>query len=219
MRRITVGGSEVAALLQADGIEAPAAWLKVFLPSGEGRAYTISGIDHQARTLDLDFVLHGVDATSGPASAWASQAHAGERIGIAGPRSGGFALPEDACWTMLAGDATALPAIQAIARSLPAGLKAKVYVEMPQAVDQQAIASAASLRVQWLTVRAAPGMALHQHLMYRPLPPGPGYLWIAGESAAVRALRMHYLQERQFERHRVSAKGYWKAGEADHRDA
>lgn len=219
MRRITVGGPDVAALLQAEGMDAPAAWVKVFLPCGAGRAYTISGLDHQAGTLDLDFVLHGADAASGPAAAWASQARVGERLGIAGPRGGGFALPADARWLLLAGDATALPAIQAIARKLPAGLRTKVYVEMPHAADQQAMASSAALRVEWLAARAAHGVALYQHLMYRPLPPGPGYLWIAGESAAVRALRVHYLQERGLERHRVSAKGYWKAGEADHRDA
>ena len=48
MRRITLGGPEVAAFLQVDGVDAPAAWVKVFLPTGESRAYTISGIDHQA---------------------------------------------------------------------------------------------------------------------------------------------------------------------------
>lgn len=219
MRRITVGGPEVTAFLQVDDVDVPAAWVKVFLPSGEGRAYTISGIDPQAGTLDLDFVLHGADAASGPASAWASQARVGQRLGLAGPRNGGFALPADARWAMLAGDATALPAIQAIARSLPVGLKAEVYVEVMQEADQQAMESLAKLRLVWMVAQEAPGVALRQTLMYRPLPPGPGYLWIAGESGAVRALRTHYLHERGLERHRVSAKGYWKAGEADHRDS
>jgi NADPH-dependent ferric siderophore reductase len=62
MRRITLGGPEVAMFLRVDGVDAPAAWVKVFLPTGESRTYTISGIDHQACTLDLDFVLHGADA-------------------------------------------------------------------------------------------------------------------------------------------------------------
>ena len=88
MRRITVGGPEVTALLRGDGVDASAAWVKVFLPSGEGPAYTISGIDRHAGTLDLDFVPHGTDAASGPASAWASQARVGEHLGIAGPRAG-----------------------------------------------------------------------------------------------------------------------------------
>lgn len=159
MRRITVGGPDVAALLQAEGMDAPAAWVKVFLPCGAGRAYTISGLDHQAGTLDLDFVLHGADAASGPAAAWASQARVGERLGIAGPRGGGFALPADARWLLLAGDATALPAIQAIARKLPAGLRTKVYVEMPHAADQQAMASSAAPRCAWSGWPRAPPTA------------------------------------------------------------
>ncbi|WAC74147.1 SIP domain-containing protein [Roseateles sp. SL47] len=65
----------------------------------------------------------------------------------------------------------------------------------------------------------APGVALRKSLMHRPLPPGPGYLWIAGESGAVRTLPSHGLQERELEQHRVSATGYWKAGEADYRDS
>ncbi|GAB2477600.1 hypothetical protein GCM10027082_30960 [Comamonas humi] len=122
MRRITVGGSGIAEFLHMEGIDEAAAWVKVFLPSGEGRAYTVRSVDFQAGTLDLDFVLHGTGPDSGPASAWAwaSQASVGEPVGIAGPRSGGFLLPGNARWVMLAGDATALPAIQSIASCLPA---------------------------------------------------------------------------------------------------
>jgi NADPH-dependent ferric siderophore reductase len=44
-------------------------------------------------------------------------------------------------------------------------------------------------------------------------------VWIAGESGAVRARRTLYLQKRGLKRHRVSAKGYRKAGEANHCDS
>ena len=80
MRRITLGGAEVARFLQADGTGAPAAWVKVFLPCGTGRAYTLRHIDRAAETLEVDLVLHG----HGPASAWAA------RHGISGR-----ALPRD----------------------------------------------------------------------------------------------------------------------------
>lgn len=219
MRRITIGGDEVAEFLDAEGISDPAAWVKVFLPSGEGRAYTVRSIDHKAGTLDLDFVLHGANADSGPASAWASQAAVGEQLAIAGPRSGGFFLPGDASWVMLAGDATALPGIQSIASSLPAGINAKVYIEVLSTEDQQPVESPARLRIQWINAQAKHGLGLCQSLLHRPLPTGPGYIWIAGESAAIRRLKQHSLQERDIPRRCLSAKGYWKAGEADHRDA
>lgn len=219
MRRITVGGEEMAELLDTEGINDPAAWVKVFLPSGEGRAYTVQSIDFAAGTLNLDFVLHGADATCGPASAWASHASVGEHLGIAGPRSGGFLLPGNASWVMLAGDATALPGIQSIASRLPADINVKIYAEVSSPEDQQPIDSPARLRTQWIHAQPKPGLALCQSLLHRPLPTGAGYIWIAGESAAIRRLKMHYLQERDIPRHCLSAKGYWKAGEADHRDA
>jgi len=146
MRRITVGGADIAEFLKIDGIDAPAAWVKVFLPCGEGRAYTIRRINPPAATLELDFVLHGTGDDSGPAARWAAQASAGDQLWIAGPRSGGFLLPGDARWVMLAGDATALPGMQSIAGQLPAGINAKVYAEVHSEQEQQPIDSPAANR-------------------------------------------------------------------------
>lgn len=219
MRRITLGGADVAGFLATDGVDAPGTWVKVFLPSGEGRAYTVRRIDRAAATLDIDFVLHGEGAHSGPAAAWAAQAQPGERIGFAGPRNGGFQLPADAQWVLLAGDATALPAIQSIAESLPPTMRLKTYVEVATEADVQEIRTQASVRTSWFTQRdGTPGLALQQQLMHRPQPPGPGYVWMAGESSAMRTLRLHFAGDRGLSRERLGVKGYWKNGEADHRD-
>lgn len=150
MQRITLGGVQMAAFLQADGVEVPGAWVKIFLPSGEGRAYTIRSIDHDAATLDLEFVLHGDHNDSGPASAWASQAEVGELVSISSPRDGGFQLPPAASKIALMGDATALPAMQAIAEALPAHVTVSMYAEVASVDDRQAIRSAAILAVTWL---------------------------------------------------------------------
>jgi NADPH-dependent ferric siderophore reductase len=40
---------------------------------------------------------------------------------------------------------------------------------------------------------------------------------MAGESGAMRALKLHFL-DRGMARPQLSTKGYWKSGEADHRD-
>lgn len=219
MQRITVSGDDITEFLTVDGVTEPAAWVKVFLPSGEGRAYTIRHIDHEAGTLDLDFVLHGTDADSGPASAWAAQASAGEHVGIAGPRSGGFSLPHDAEWVLIAGDTTALPGIQSIAAQLPPEIDAKIVVEVASKSEQQPIPSPAIVRTNWVTALSEPCQALCKTLLAYSLPVGPGYIWIAGESTAVRTLRLHYLQDLELPKHRVSAKGYWKKGEGDHKDS
>lgn len=162
--------------------------------------------------------LHGADTDSGPAAAWAARASIGERIGVAGPSSGGFQLPGDARWVMLAGDATALPGIQSIASRLPAGINAKAYVEVVSNEDRQPIDSFANLREQWMNAQLEAGLTLCQSLLHRPLPAGPGYIWMVGESAAIRKQKLHYLQERELPRNSVSTKGYWKLGEADHRE-
>lgn len=229
MRRITLGGEQIAAFSRAPAADAPAAWVKLFLPSGEGRAYTLRSVDRQAGTLDIDLVLHGdafnakhENSTSaggdGPASRWAAQARVGEQVAIAGPRSGGFAPPADTDWMMLAGDASALPAMQSIAASLPASARVKAYVEIVDDGECQPMDSAANWRTEWITAAPGqPGQRLCQRLMYRPLPLGTGYLWMAGESGAMRTLKMHFL-DRGIARSQLSTKGYWKSGEADHKD-
>lgn len=220
MRRLTVGGPEVRAFLGTPGVDGAAAWVKVFEPQGEGRAYTIRRTDRAAGTLELDFVLHGDQGPAGPVSTWAEGARVGDVVQIAGPRQGGFACPAATQWVLLAGDATALPAIQSIARSLPQGMAAKAYVEVASPEEAQPMESAAPLRTHWIMADTAqPGLALQHALMFRPLPPGPGYAWLAGESGAVRALRDHLQTHWGAERLQVSAKGYWKAGQRDFRNA
>ena len=219
MQRITVSGDEITEFLNIEGVTEPAAWVKVFLPSGEGRAYTIRHIDHEAGSMDLDFVLHGSAPDSGPASVWAAQASSGEHIGIAGPRSGGFLLPHDAKWVLIAGDTTALPGIQSIAAQLPPEIDARVFVEVENKLEQQPIPSPAIVHAHWITALSEPCQALCKTLLSHSLPSGPGYIWVAGESTAIRTLRLHYLQDLALPKYRVSAKGYWKAGEGDHKDS
>lgn len=220
MRRITLGGDQIASFVHNEGADAPAAWVKLFVPSGEGRAYTLRRVDRSAGTLEIDLMLHGGDGgqNDGPASRWAAQARVGEQVGIAGPRSGGFAPPSDARWLLLGGDASALPAIQAIAAAVPSALRVVACIEVHDAQEQQAIGTAANWHTEWVHAGSdAPGRRLCQRMLYRPLPDGPGYLWLASEAGAVRELKLHF-QERGVERHRLSAKGYWKHGAADHRD-
>lgn len=218
MRRITLGGAEVAAFLQADGVNMPGAWVKVLLPSGQGRAYTIRNIDRKAGTLDLEFVLHERNGICGPACLWASQAQVGDKISIAGPRDGGFRLPAGASRIILAGDATALPALQAIAKSLPANISVEMYAEVGSAEDRQVVQSAATLHIRWLEEHGTPGKALRDTVMGERDPVVADYVWIAGESGAVRALRAHY-QLAKLDPAKISAKGYWKVGEAAHRES
>jgi NADPH-dependent ferric siderophore reductase len=48
--------------------------------------------------------------------------------------------------------------------------------------------------------------------------PEPGYAWIAAESAEMRAVRKHLLDERGWPADQLYGAGYWKAGQPDHDD-
>ncbi|GHU25497.1 hypothetical protein AGMMS50256_00020 [Betaproteobacteria bacterium] len=123
MRRLALGGPDVVAWLKSDGVEFPAAWVKLRLDGRDGRGYTIRQVDKREGTIDIDFVLHYDGPDNGTVSDWARFARPGDQVDIRGPRAGGFRLLPDSKWIWLAADACALPAAQAIMESLPAGVE------------------------------------------------------------------------------------------------
>ena len=124
------------------------------------RTYTVRATRPEARKIDVDFVLHGA---TGPASAWAEQARAGDDVVLIGPNArfpgptGGFEWhpPATASCLIVAGDETAVPAVCAIVESLPAGRSARVLMEVPEAGDALPLAAPAGVEVTWLPRRPA----------------------------------------------------------------
>ncbi len=122
------------------------------------RSYTVRACRPEAREIDVDFVLHG---TSGPASAWAERAAAGDDVVLIGPNArfpgptGGFEWHPPAAATSLivAGDETAVPAVCAIVESLPARRSARVLMEVPEARDVLPLAAPDGVEVTWLPRR------------------------------------------------------------------
>ena len=119
------------------------------------RTYTVRALRAERREVDVDFVLHGA---TGPASAWAETATVGDEVVLIGPNSrfpgptGGFEWhpPVDASCLLIAGDETAVPAICSIVESLPAGRRARVLLEVPEAGDVLNLAAPAGVEVTWL---------------------------------------------------------------------
>jgi NADPH-dependent ferric siderophore reductase len=216
VRRITFGGDGLAEL----GATPPARWIKLFLPTGKGdeagRAYTIRRYDAAAQEMEVDFVIHG----DGPASRWAERASPGEVIAFGGPR-GGFARHADAAWLLLAGDETGLPAILDIIESLPPQIDGRAFLEVEDEREQQAVRTAAAIEVTWLARRGAPAGTtdlLEAALRRARLPEGRGQCWIVGEAAAVRRLRCQLTVERGIPPSAVTAKGYWRMGQAGYKE-
>ncbi|MEV5525765.1 siderophore-interacting protein [Streptomyces prunicolor] len=182
------------------------------------RSYTLRALRRDPDEIDIDFVLH---EPAGPASRWASHASPGDRVVLLGPaiadnRAIRFRPPEDADLVVVWGDETAVPAASAILEALPAGTRARVWLEVQHPGDIQDLATDADAEVTWLVrenqgVEGSP-MALGA-LRDAQLPPAERpYVWIAGEAGQVKALRRHFVGERGFDRRRVTFVGYWRQG-------
>ncbi|MDN0197001.1 siderophore-interacting protein [Streptomyces sp. S.PNR 29] len=191
------------------------------------RSYTLRALRRDPDEIDIDFALHGVEpggaTQAGPASRWAARAAAGDRVLLLGPaiadnRAIRFRPPADADLVVIWGDETAVPAASAIVESLPAGTRARVWLEVPHAGDIQDLTTEADAEITWLVrdggEQSAEGspMALGA-LRGAQLPPAERpYVWIAGESGCVKALRRHFVGERGIDRRRVTFVGYWRQG-------
>lgn len=183
------------------------------------RSYTLRALRRDPDEIDIDFVLH---SPAGPASRWAARAAAGDRVLLLGPavadnRAIRFRPPADTDLALLWGDESALPAVAAILESLPAGTRARVWLEVDDAGDVQDLATRADAEITWLVRRAGAGaegspMALDAvRSAELPACERP-YAWIAGESGCVKALRRHFVGERGVDRRRVTFVGYWRRG-------
>jgi NADPH-dependent ferric siderophore reductase len=213
MVRVTFAGEELAAF----GWNGPAAHIKLFFDGGAVRTYTPRRFDPHAGELDVEFVIHG----DGPASAWAEQATVGQALTIAGPGRS-YAVDPAAEWYLLAGDETAIPAIGTILDTLSPSMQALVLLEVADAAEEQALEST-SLRadIRWLARGPNPrtaGRELEDAMRRLEFPAGSGRIYVACEADAMRRIRRHLLQERQFPRPHLITRGYWRYGETDHPD-
>ncbi|MFC9395117.1 siderophore-interacting protein [Streptomyces sp. NPDC057027] len=186
------------------------------------RSYTV----REQRTepvneVDIDFALHTETSAAGaagvgPACRWAGRAEPGDRVVVLGPAVAAntgvrFQLPEDADSVLIWADETALPAASAILEWLPAETRARVFLEVPYSGDRTELATEADATVTWL-VREEGAPSGVEAVAGAELPGENPYVWIAGESGSVKALRRHFVRERGLDRRRVTFVGYWRKG-------
>ncbi|GHD89547.1 siderophore-interacting protein [Streptomyces naganishii] len=182
------------------------------------RSYTLRALHRDpagvTTGIDVDFVLH---SPPGPASRWAARAAPGDRVLLIGPavadnRAVRFRPPEDTDLVVMWGDDTAVPAATAVLESLPAGTRVRAWLEVPHAGDIQDVPTRADAEITWL-VRGDGAAADVDPVSAARLPAAERpYVWIAGESGRVRALRRHFTGERGIDRRRVTFVGYWRRG-------
>jgi NADPH-dependent ferric siderophore reductase len=226
MIRVTLGGDELAGFPG----EGPDRRIKMFFPvegqdrpaiprastggpvwpAGEARptirTYTVRRFDPAAGELDVDFVVH---TGYGPAAAWAQSAEPGSWVGVSEP--GGRWVPDPAAaFHVVIGDESALPAVATVLEAVPPDVPALAVLEVADAGEEQDLPGKAD--VTWVHRRDRPaGEPLVEAVRAATFPEGEGQAWLAGESAAVKDIRAHLLNERGLGRRAVYATGYWRA--------
>ncbi len=178
------------------------------------RTYTIRWVDAGARELAIDFVIHGIDGGEGVAGAWAAGAEAGDVIHLRGP-NGGYVPDRTADWLLFVGDEAGLPAIAASIESLPAGVRAVALVEVDGPGDELELTSAADVDLRWLhrgDAVAGTTTLLDDAVRALAWPEGRVQAFVHGESALLKSVRPHLLDERGVARADISVSAYWRRG-------
>lgn len=169
------------------------------------RTYTIRSYDAERDELAIDFVHHGDEGYAGP---WAAGAKPGDPLHFLGP-GGGYAPDPEAEWHLLVGDESALPAISTALETLPAGSRARVFVEVEGPSEQQQVRSSASVQLTWLHRTAGADLVAAVRALDLT---GDVQAFVHGEAGFVHELRALLLKERGLPRERVSISGYWRRG-------
>jgi NADPH-dependent ferric siderophore reductase len=187
-------------------------------PTGEdaliSRVYTIRAIDTAARTVSIDFVLHG-GLGSGPGADFARHAQPGDAAGILGP--GGDGYPE-ARRLLLFGDEAALPAIARMLEQMPADGEAKAFIEIEDESEAQPIIPAGAAVVTWLHRQGRqPGStALLDEALESSLgseEDGDRFVWGGCETAVATRLRAKLKSRLPHVKGRHRIYGYWSRHE------
>jgi NADPH-dependent ferric siderophore reductase len=152
--------------------------------------------------LTLDVVVHDV----GLVTEWATRDCVGDTVTITEPKAS-FAPPSDAGWLLLVGDLTAMPAMARI--SATTDLPTRVWAEVPDDLEGYL---PDGVDVTWLAPPAPGQSALAAVVEGIDWPEGPGYFWMAGESAQMRAIRKHLMRERRLPSTAYDVMGYWRGG-------
>ncbi len=177
------------------------------------RTYTVRRVDHDARTLDIDFVVHGDEGLAGP---WAASARPGDRLSLMGP-GGGYRPDPAADWHLFLGDLSALPAIAAALEALPPDAVGHALLEVDSDDAILALDAPAGVEVEWIVPAAPEPDTLATVLAQVEWRDGTVQVFAHGEREAMKALRRALFDERGLERGQVSLSGYWARGRTEDR--
>lgn len=169
------------------------------------REYTIRGYDRASGGIIIDFVLHD----HGVAGRWAGRARIGDPVGVLGPRGSRIFPSEPSCY-LIAVDETALPAAERLVEELPSSIDVRLFVIAP-ASGRRPLGRSARGQIEWLDDPGLLPDAVAASAVSRPVP-ADAVLWAAGESDAIRRLRLRILSDGILPADRMDLHGYWRLG-------
>lgn len=175
------------------------------LVSRPGRWYSL----HEVRP---NFIAIGiVQHPGGLASDWATKAQPGDTLRITRHKTW-FRRPESATWQILLGDVTALPAIARIITESAHLLPTRAVIEIPDVGDRQDWPAAADIEWVHNPELGTKQSRLGELVSKLELPPGEGYIYVAGEVAETRAARKFLGRDLKLSNDNFGAVGYWRRG-------
>lgn len=192
-------------------------YVKLLFSDAEGqdvsRTYTVRRVDEQARTLEIDFVIHGDDGLAGP---WAAHVTPGEQIRLRGP-GGGYRPNPEAGWYLFAGDLSALPAISAALEALSEDAQGVVLLEVDAEDAPVQLDTPAGVDVFWFLNAEHNPDVLAREILALNWQQGHVDVFAHGERESMKLLRRALLEQRGLTREQVSLSGYWARGRTEDR--
>jgi len=224
LRRVVLGGPELADF-ESTGVGDE--YLRVLLPEtpdGEPetpiindgvldydsidldrlRTYTVRAHDEERGEITIDFVVH----EGGVAATWAKVARPGQVVRVNSP-TGIYEPPEGLESQLLVADTAALPALARIVEQTPDGVRTRAVVEVAGPEHRLDLPGA---EVTWVYGGNGHGPSrLEDAIRSLPLPGEGGYVWVAGETKALRGVRKYLRREVGLPATAYKAIGYWIA--------
>ncbi|SDR02159.1 NADPH-dependent ferric siderophore reductase, contains FAD-binding and SIP domains [Curtobacterium sp. UNCCL20] len=181
------------------------------------RTYTVRSVDHTAKTIAVDFVVHGDDGLAGP---WAASAQPGDLLALSGPGGGYSPSTDPAVTHVLLGDDSSLPAISAALEAMPDSATGVALVEVAGPDDELPVRHPAGVDLRWLHRDAAgaePGTLLLETARQLPRASRPVQVFAHGERTAMKAIRRLLQDDWGLEKSDMSLSAYWALGRAEDR--
>lgn len=172
------------------------------------RTYTIAQYNPEQLTIDVDFVRHEVsDPNSGFAARWAINAKVDDTISIMGP-SLLADINTNTDWYFTVADMTALPALSAKLKKLPAQAQGYAVIQVISESDIREIELPGTMQLIWITEQ----QSLADKVRALPWLAGNVAVWVACEFDSMKALRRYFRNEKAVERDNIYISSYWKKG-------